>query len=104
MSDTTQQPPDIVVRKRYIEMLVRYVGPEPKSYRQYNVRYRPDKEVCKAGWCHNEFAREVAMGAFLDRSETHNLAPAGIERAVDLDTGLHTLEKEKVIVYGNCGR
>jgi hypothetical protein len=103
MSDTTQQLPVKVVRKIYTELLVRYVGPEPKSYRQYNVRYRLDKELCKAGWCHNEFAIEVAMGAFLDRSETHNLAPAWIERAVDLDTGLLTLEKEKVIVYGSCG-
>jgi hypothetical protein len=104
VSGTSQQPPVKEVRRIYTELLVRYVGPVPKSYRQYNVRYRLDKELCKAGWCHDEFAREVAMGAFLDRSETHNLAPAGIERAVDLDTGLHTLEKEKVIVYGNCGR
>jgi hypothetical protein len=104
MSDTTQQLPVKVVRKIYTELLVRYVGPVPKSYRQYNVRYRLDKELCKAGWCHDEFAREVAMGAFLDRSDTHNLAPAGMERAVDIDLGLPTLEKEKAIVYGSCGR
>ena len=44
------------------------------------------------------------MGAILDRSDTHNLAPAKIEMAVDLDIRPDTLEREKVIVYGSCGK
>ena len=44
------------------------------------------------------------MGAILDRSDTHNLAPAKIEMAVDLDIRPDTFEREKVIVYGRCGK
>ena len=85
VSDINQQPPTKMVKKLYTSMLLRYKGPEPRSYGQYNDRYRPDKKVCKDGWCHSEFSREIAMGAILDRSDTHNLAPAKIEEAVDLE-------------------
>ena len=44
------------------------------------------------------------MGAILDRSDTHNLAPAKAETAVGLDIQLDTLEREKVIIYGRCGK
>ncbi len=44
------------------------------------------------------------MGAILDRSDTHNLAPAKAERAVGLDIRLDTIERERVIIYGRCGK
>jgi hypothetical protein len=44
------------------------------------------------------------MGAILDRSDTHNLAPAKAETAVGLDIRLDTFEREKVIIYGRCGK
>jgi hypothetical protein len=47
VSDISQQPPVKLVKKLYTDMLVRYGGPEPRLYGQYNVRYRPDKELCK---------------------------------------------------------
>ena len=46
ISDISQQPPAKLVKKIYTDMLVRYEGPEPRLYGHYNVRYRPDKEVC----------------------------------------------------------
>jgi len=44
------------------------------------------------------------MGAILDRSDTHNLAPAKAETAVGLDIRLDTFERERVIIYGRCGK
>jgi hypothetical protein len=44
------------------------------------------------------------MGAILDRSDTHNQAPAKTETAVGLDIRLDTFEREKVTIYGRCGK
>jgi hypothetical protein len=74
VSDISQQPPGKEVKLIYRHQLLRYSGPEPRPLSQYKAKYRPDKELCKDGWCRHEFTRKLAIGAILDLSDMHNLA------------------------------
>jgi hypothetical protein len=31
-----------------------------------------DTTICKKGWCNEQYDRTVALGAFMDQSESHN--------------------------------